>query len=285
MFRFISPPLPHMTVCGEDTYPTGGKHPDRANIGVFDLLIVTNGVLWLEENGQGFTVKAGEFLILRPDRSHRTARPCSEETHFFWLHFQTVGEWQETEEPERQVPMDSGHPFAQVEYFSFYLSRYGKLNSPRDVFATLRQLILLQQETATVSRWQQQILFQELLVALQAEELLAKQNHHLRIAESAASFLRQHYKEPLDYKRLSEEIHFHANYIAICMKKAFGCTPLDYLTRHRVAQAKQMLIHTDEPVGRIAEETGFRSFPYFIRCFGKQTGMKPSEFRSQHRTK
>ncbi|TFE26721.1 helix-turn-helix domain-containing protein [Cohnella luojiensis] len=67
------------------------------------------------------------------------------------------------------------------------------------------------------------------------------------------------------------------------MKRSFGCTPLEYLTRHRVEQAKQLLVNTNEPIGTIAEETGFGSFPYFVRCFSRHTGFKPKAFRIRYR--
>ncbi|MBW7457170.1 helix-turn-helix domain-containing protein, partial [Paenibacillus sepulcri] len=129
----------------------------------------------------------------------------------------------------------------------------------------------------------QQQLFQELLLQLQEEGGMSAASPYLAIADEAAAFLRRHYKEPLGYKRMSEELHFHANYIAVCMKKAFGCTPLEYVTRHRIEQAKRMLIHSNHAIGKIAEETGFGSFPYFIRCFSRYTGFKPKEFRMRFR--
>ena len=67
IFQFTAPPLPHYIICGEDTYQVGDKHPDRYNIGVFDLILVTKGALFLEENGAAYRVRAGCYLILRPD--------------------------------------------------------------------------------------------------------------------------------------------------------------------------------------------------------------------------
>jgi AraC-like DNA-binding protein len=121
------------------------------------------------------------------------------------------------------------------------------------------------------------------LLQLQQETKLPASGSYLTLADEAAAFLRRNYKETFTYKLMSEELHFHANYISICMKRAYGCTPLDYLTRFRVERAKRQLIETNEAVGRIAEDTGFGSFPYFIRCFGRQVGMTPTAFRSQYR--
>lgn len=283
MFQFISPPMPHFIVCGEDTYPLGKKHPDRSCINVFDLLVVDRGCLYLEEEQIFYPVPAGHFLFLRPDGTHRTALPCTEETHFYWLHFQTLGDWSEEPEQRPFIPLRPDDSYMQIEQFAFYLPRTGKLQSLESMAERLRSLLQLQSEPLAAANWRQQQLFLDLLLQLQEEDGMAASCPHLVIANEAASFLRRHYKETLSYKRISEMLHFHANYIALCMKKAFGCTPLEYLTRHRVEQAKRMLIHTNEPIGKIAEETGFGSFPYFVRCFSRYTGSKPKAFRMRYR--
>jgi len=284
MIQFTAPPLPHYIISGEDTYQEGDQHPDRFNIGVFDLILVTRGALFLEDNDVCYRVKAGSYLILRPDAAHRTFLPCQEETHFYWLHFQTLGSWMEAEERPPFALSQSDQPYAQIETFSFYIPKYGVLPSKEDAVLLLEQLQILQQSPSSTARWKQQQLLQELLLLFQAEEEGIQHLHpHYAIAERTASYLRQHYKEPVSYRRLSEAMHFHQNYLSICMKKAFGCTPLEYLTRHRIEQAKRLLIHTNDPIGRIAEETGFGSFPYFIRCFIRYAGIKPKSFRQKYR--
>ncbi|WP_339265754.1 AraC family transcriptional regulator [Paenibacillus sp. FSL K6-1330] len=285
IFQFTAPPLPHYMICGEDTYQVGDQHPDRYNIGVFDLILVTKGALFLEENGVAYRVKSGCHLILRPDAAHRTYLPCQEETHFYWLHFQTCGRWIETEELTLFALSQTDQPIVQIESFSFYIPKYGELPSIEQARLLIEQFQNLQPLSSSSARWKQEQLLHELLLLFQAEEDgIQHQNPQYAIAERTANYLRQHYKEPVSYQRLSDAMHFHQNYLSICMKKTFGCTPLEYLTRHRIEQAKRLLIHTNDPIGRIAEESGFGSFPYFIRCFIRYTGFKPKSFRQKYRS-
>ncbi|MDF2959314.1 MAG: AraC family transcriptional regulator [Paenibacillus sp.] len=158
------------------------------------------------------------------------------------------------------------------------------LRDPYKAYDIFRQLILLESQQSTISSLKQQLLFLVLLLILQEESDLSLHTPHLQLAEDTAAYLRSHYQEPVSYKELSDHFHFHANYIALCMKNTFGCTPLEYVTRYRIEQAKRMLIYTNEPVGKIAEEAGFGSFPYFIRCFTRYAGMKPLTFRQQYRS-
>ncbi|GAB6931179.1 AraC family transcriptional regulator [Paenibacillus sp. JCM 10914] len=285
IFQFTAPPLPHYIVGGEDTYQTGRKHPDRFNIGVFDLIVVTRGALFIEDAGIPYSVTSGRYLILRPDAAHRTYRPCQDVTHFYWLHFQTLGPWSESEEPTMIALSQSDQPDVSVANFSFYLPKCRELPAKEQVYPWFEQLQRLEQSPSSSARWKQQQILQELLQLLQAEEEETYPwSPHYVIAERTADYLKKHYKEAISYQRLSEAMHFHQNYLSICMKKTFGCTPLEYLTRHRIQQAKHLLIHTNDPVGRVAEECGFGSFPYFIRCFSKHTGFKPKAFRQNYRS-
>ncbi|SFB58161.1 Helix-turn-helix domain-containing protein [Cohnella sp. OV330] len=283
MFQFISPPLPHFIYCGEDTYPAGGRHSDRSGIGVFDLLIVTRGCLYMAEESISLEIPAGSFALLRPDRAHRSTAPCREETHFYWAHFQTLGSWHETDQELAPAELRPDDVLHEIHRFAFYLPRSGKLSSPDAAYDWLRQLSSLQADTVSSSQWRQQLVFQELLLRLQADATMPERDSYLTIAEEAAAFLRKNYRDALNYKSMSETLHFHSNYVSLCMKRAFGYTPLQYLTRYRVEQAKRLLIDTNEPVGRIAEETGFGSFPYFVRCFGRQVGTTPKSFRMRFR--
>ncbi|MGO4696688.1 helix-turn-helix transcriptional regulator [Paenibacillus sp. 2TAB26] len=285
MLQFICPPMPHFIHGGEDTYPILGGHADRSNIGVFDLIYVTRGSLYMEEEGQEFNISAGHYAIFRPDRSHRTTMPCSEETHFYWLHFQTVGDWSESHERLPFSISQEGQPFAPIEYFPFQLPKQKRVLVPHAIEEKIRELLQLQEQPSAQSRWTQQQIFHLLLQLLQDQNQSAVDSPYLQIAEATALFLRRSYQDPLSYKKMAEELHFHPNYIAICMKKTFGCTPLEYLTRHRIEQAKRLLIHTNEPIGKIAEEIGFGSFPYFVRCFTKHTSTKPKAFRMLYRSK
>ena len=256
MFRFTSPPMPHYITSGEDVYPAGERHADRSGIGVFDLLVTTRGCLFLEEDGLELNVPAGGFAILRPDRSHRTAKPCEEETHFHWLHFQTLGSWSEVTEREPYAASSLTVPYMQIETFVFHVPRSGELPARETMYEWLEELLRLKSAADTGARFKQQGIFQQLLNRLQEEGGTAAKDAQLALADEAAAFLRRNYREPVSYKELSEQLHFHPNYIALCMKKAFGCTPLDYLTRYRIEQAKQLLIHTGDPIGAIAEAAG-----------------------------
>ena len=125
-------------------------------------------------------------------------------------------------EAEERIPFalsQSDHPYVQFDNFSFYIPKYGELSSKAQAGRLIEQLQLLQESPSSAARWKQQQLMHELLLLFQAEDEGIQQQHpHYAIAERTASYLRTHYKEPVSYQQLSDAMHFHQNYISICMK-------------------------------------------------------------------
>jgi AraC-like DNA-binding protein len=67
--------------------------------------------------------------------------------------------------------------------------------------------------------------------------------------------------------------------LTFCFRKELGVTPIAYLHRYRVNQAKQLLIDTSKSITEIALEVGFSDSSYFGRIFRRETGVSPQGFR------
>ncbi|WP_235775384.1 MULTISPECIES: helix-turn-helix transcriptional regulator [Paenibacillus] len=166
--------------------------------------------------------------------------------------------------------------------FLLRLPQYTTLPRPARMEELLDQLTKLAPEghlSGTPLR--QQILFQEILSLLGGSLEAGRFSPQTQCAELAASFLRGHYREEITASRLGESLNFHPVYIARCMNKAYGCSPMEYLLRYRIEQSKLLLMQTGYSVARIAEEVGFRSAPYFSATFCKLEGVSPRQFRRQ----
>ncbi|NWG06211.1 MAG: helix-turn-helix transcriptional regulator [Chloroflexi bacterium] len=56
-------------------------------------------------------------------------------------------------------------------------------------------------------------------------------------------------------------------------------SPWEYLNRYRVLQSKHLSMGTNDTIGSIARQVGFKDQAYFSRVFHKMTGISPQEFR------
>ncbi len=289
LLQFSSPPLPHYIISGLTYFPPGFRHVNRQNIQVFDLLVVREGCLYLGEEDRNYEVHAGEALILRPDCHHFGTEGCREESSYYWLHFQTSGSWCAMSAPsaalsEQDTPDESAHSaLFDVRTFSLWLSQYMTLLQPARMEELLAQLELLKVNAHLDSiRFKQQMLFQAILQQLSASvhrERPASQS--TACAEQAASFLRAHYREEITTGMLGDSLNFHPVYIARCMNREYGCSPMEYLLRYRIEQSKLLLMQTSFPISRIAEEVGFNQAPYFSSSFMKLEGISPRQYRQR----
>jgi AraC-like DNA-binding protein len=283
------PPLPHYIASGLNTIPKGGQHPSRSNIQVFDLLITTTGCFYIGEEDSRFEVGAQQAVILRPDRYHFATKVCSELTHTYWLHFHVGGSW-ELIKPATVAPVSLEDPvpaqtvveaFA-VEPFTMRIPQFTTLQHPEKMYDVFDQLLQLQARAHMSSvRFAQQQLFQEILHQLAASAETDHASASRACAEKAASYLRQHFRESVSAKQLGDELNFHPVYIARCMQKEYGCSPVTYLLKLRVGQAKLLLLQTELPIAHIAQEVGFEQAAYFAASFTKLEGMSPRTYRQQ----
>jgi len=65
-------------------------------------------------------------------------------------------------------------------------------------------------------------------------------------------------------------------------KAAFGTSPIDWLRRERISQAKRRLGDTQDSVQWIAQAVGYRDRFFFSKDFKKLTGFTPTAFRTRN---
>ncbi|MFV0401672.1 MAG: helix-turn-helix domain-containing protein [Oscillospiraceae bacterium] len=106
--------------------------------------------------------------------------------------------------------------------------------------------------------------------------LLPRKSPHL--LDEVLGYIREHLDEPLGVDALAERVHIHPGYLTKLFREATGETPVRYINRLRMDQAREKLVASSHSVGEVAAELGMDPV-YFARLFRKHTGMSPSEYR------
>lgn len=65
------------------------------------------------------------------------------------------------------------------------------------------------------------------------------------------------------------------------MKSIVGMTPVDFVRHIRIQRAEELITKSDYSFSQIAYSIGFSDPKYFSKCFKKETGMTPSEYRDK----
>jgi signal transduction histidine kinase/DNA-binding LacI/PurR family transcriptional regulator/AraC-like DNA-binding protein len=100
-----------------------------------------------------------------------------------------------------------------------------------------------------------------------------------RLVRRAMAYLHEHYTESLTRRAIAEHVGLDEDYLTYCFRQELGMTPITYLNRYRVNQARHLLKQTDKSVTAIALEVGFSDSSYFSRIFKRETGMAPDAYR------
>lgn len=65
------------------------------------------------------------------------------------------------------------------------------------------------------------------------------------------------------------------------IKSIVGMSPVDFVKHIRILRAEEMIVKSDYSFSQIAYAVGFSDPKYFSKCFKKETGMTPSEYRDR----
>ena len=114
---------------------------------------------------------------------------------------------------------------------------------------------------------------EDTLSGLSAEEIVSRTEHYIR----------EHFREEIDFGLLAEEYGFSLAYLSRIFTKSRGESPVRYLTGIRMKEAKRLLETTDEPIARVGELSGYPDQFYFSRNFRKETGENPTKYRKSRR--
>lgn len=97
--------------------------------------------------------------------------------------------------------------------------------------------------------------------------------------------MRMNYAEPLRLNELAKLAGMSVSHFIRLFKHSMGTSPIDWLRRERINQAKHRLIESEEPVKEIARQCGYRDPYFFSKDFSRLVGMPPSHYREQERGK
>jgi len=106
-------------------------------------------------------------------------------------------------------------------------------------------------------------------------------NEHLRQITAVMQYIDAHYSQKLSLSELGEVVHMSPSYLSHIFSKITGFSLWDYIIARRIERAKHLLLSTDRKVLDIAFECGFQNSVHFNKCFRRQTGMTPGEYRER----
>lgn len=100
-----------------------------------------------------------------------------------------------------------------------------------------------------------------------------------RLVRQAMAYIHEHFTEPLTRADLARHVTMSEDYLTTCFHKEVGMTPIAYLNRYRVNQARLLLKQSAASITEIATAVGFADSGYFSRIFRREVGQSPEAYR------
>jgi LacI family transcriptional regulator len=99
----------------------------------------------------------------------------------------------------------------------------------------------------------------------------------------AVVYIRQNAFRPLTVEEVAYAVPLARRSLERKFRDHFGRTPLEEISRLRLARAKQLLVQTDQSIAEVAEACGYRTAEYLATRFRRAVGITPLRYRTAAR--
>lgn len=234
-----------------------------------ELVLVTDGEGVVLIHDERYVVHKGDLLIYHQGILHEEYSARHNPIKTFYCGISHKGS-------ESLLPR-SVHPVIKTK------ENYEILYSYFQLLYEENRLMLEQHQQVTEHLLKSLLIWTERLMTLHA----AKQH-----ANGDKDSFALHLKEYLDLNYLRhvslQDIanHFRVNpyYISHAFKQKYGDSPINYMIKRRMGEAKQMLITTNLKVYEIAEILGYDNPNYFTILFTKLMKETPTQFKKREKS-
>ncbi len=258
--------------CGKFTPPHDEWVHLTRHLMDYELMVVTEGTLYIAAQTKEYVVNKGEYLLMPPTPHQHGTRPGICE--FYWMHFDYHEGLQDHYCHSTLPEYDVTHLFIPMQ---------GALSSLE------RIIILMKQLQDSDRRYKESTLNNALCSAILAE--LSAQMRHSQTKDNQLK--EQLYSDILDYiswhaqgnlrvSEIASYFGYNEKYLTTFFKKYSGITLKQYILQTKMELAKTTLSETNQTVSQIAFSLGFSDAHNFSNAFHKVTGLSPSEYRASY---
>lgn len=258
---------------GKFTAPNAEWMHQTRQLWDFELIVVTQGTLYIADQEQMFTVERGQYLLMPPTPKQHgfQASDCA----FYWLHFQPLTAYD---------VLDSDTQSTEHDSVSFLVPQFGQLQSME------RLMVLMKQLQDSDRRYGLRSLNNFHTSTILAE--LSAQSHIYR-KYSASEGGTQLYNDIVDYITLNictnlkvsdvaDYFGYNEKYLTTYFRKWSKVPLKQFILQKKMERAKAELSETNHSVSQIGYNIGYSDPHNFTNAFKKVTGLTPSEYRMSY---
>lgn len=169
----------------------------------------------------------------------------------------------------------------QTEYEDFSVHNYYEFKHEILFYlkSLLQEMELQDEKYESVCQNLLEVLIINMVRRTKANLIVAPSQKITKECRFVEQYINNHYKEDITLELLSEKAFMNKYYLVHAFKQYKGISPINYLIRLRIEEAKELLETTNYPISQISDVCGFSSQSYFSQVFKKTTEKTPNEYR------
>ena len=243
----------------------------------YELIVITEGTLYIKYMDEEFTVEKGEYLILPPSNSIREGFKkayCS----FYWLHFTVdLGAFPariNTEEsPAYQRAgcflMPQSAPVPRSEKIAIQMKQLQDLTRNDYPDITLNALT-----TAIITELYGQLSIEQ---TYEADPIGKNQ-----VYSDIVDYVHRNISRNIKISEIADTFGYSPKYLSHLFTEIRGISLKQFIMAQKMETASFYLADSDANISEIAEKLGFSDVHNFSRTFKNLTGLSPSAYRNTY---
>lgn len=116
--------------------------------------------------------------------------------------------------------------------------------------------------------------------AAAAPRTLASSSTPPSVVVQSLRYIERNCLRPLTLQEVARAVGRSPAYVTNALSRATGRSAVEWIVSARMAEARRLLLHSDELVDVIAERVGYRDPTHFIRMFRRAHGTTPAAWRA-----
>lgn len=223
------------------------------------------GVLYM--NGHRYEVQTGQLYLLPPGSQIVFGSETLPAIGIYWCHFRaSMGDMQLFELLQLPFCVKPVHGDHIIDCFESLIHAFHSTSLSSDLRVKAGML---------------EVIAYYLDYCGQQEEIMQRIDS-LEVIDRVLEYIDEHLDGNIGVDELAKLAFLHPNYFISFFKSAVGFSPIQYVNRRRLEEARRLLEQTDRAVNEVAGQVGLQNH-YLSRLFKQHIGLSPTQYRRVHR--
>lgn len=240
----------------------------------YELIVVTDGKVYISDDDQEYIIEKGEFRIFPPfsKQSGYKNSNCS----FYWLHFSC--EEQAFSASADEYPKD-------LQENDICVPDHGKIENLEKIIVMMKHLqdCIRSYDNRLQSNYMSSTILCEIsnqfaLNRNQESSIIKKK----QLFNDIQDYIKWNRSSDIKVCQIADYFGYNKRYISYLFSSIAGITLKKYIMQEKIELAKFLLCDTNDNISEVASQLGFNDTHNFMKTFKKIAGLTPTQYRNAY---